>query len=119
MDWFRINLRLGSRLALFALALQLVLSFGHFHGLDVAATAVAQAGSAMAPAQPTPDHHQDSVDLCAICVTMAMAGAAMIATPPALALPPPFALRRFAAAAGRAEPNTARNAFQPRAPPLA
>jgi len=32
MKWFRSNIKHGSRLALFALALQLALSFGHFHG---------------------------------------------------------------------------------------
>src|SRR6202011_6376655 len=30
MKWFRTNIRRGSRLALFALAIQFVLSFGHF-----------------------------------------------------------------------------------------
>lgn len=32
MKWFRSNIRLGSRLALLALAIQFLLSFGHFHG---------------------------------------------------------------------------------------
>lgn len=32
MKWFRSNVRLGSRLALLALAIQFLLSFGHFHG---------------------------------------------------------------------------------------
>src|SRR5260221_12497744 len=32
MKWFRSNIRRGSRLALFALAIQFLLSFGHFHG---------------------------------------------------------------------------------------
>src|SRR5260370_28035600 len=31
MKWFRSNIRRGSRLALFALAVQFLLSFGHFH----------------------------------------------------------------------------------------
>jgi hypothetical protein len=31
MKWFRSNIRLGSRLALFALTIQFLLSFGHFH----------------------------------------------------------------------------------------
>lgn len=33
MKWFRSNLRFGSRLALFGLAIQFLLSFGHFHGV--------------------------------------------------------------------------------------
>jgi hypothetical protein len=32
MKWFRSNVRHGSWLALFALAIQVLLSFGHFHG---------------------------------------------------------------------------------------
>src|SRR5919206_2283834 len=32
MKWFRSNIRRGSQLALFALAIQFLLSFGHFHG---------------------------------------------------------------------------------------
>jgi len=32
MRWFRSNIRMGSRLALIALAVQFLLSFGHFHG---------------------------------------------------------------------------------------
>ena len=31
MKWFRSNIKTGSRLALFALAIQFALSFGHFH----------------------------------------------------------------------------------------
>ena len=31
MNWFRKHLKHGSRLALLALAIQFVLSFGHFH----------------------------------------------------------------------------------------
>jgi hypothetical protein len=41
MNWFRKHLKHGSRLALFALAIQFALSFGHFHG------SVAQAASAI------------------------------------------------------------------------
>jgi hypothetical protein len=31
MQWFRANLKVGARLGLFALTLQIVLSFGHVH----------------------------------------------------------------------------------------
>ena len=39
MKWFRSNIRRGSRLALFALAFQFLLSFGHFHSSSAQATA--------------------------------------------------------------------------------
>ena len=35
MRWFRANRILGSRLALFALAVQFVLAFGHIHHDDI------------------------------------------------------------------------------------
>jgi hypothetical protein len=37
MKWFRSNIRLGSRLAICALAIQFLLSFGHFHDLNLQA----------------------------------------------------------------------------------
>src|SRR6478672_13443888 len=44
MKWFRSNIKHGSRLALFALALQLALSFGHFHGGVAQAAPAVQSG---------------------------------------------------------------------------
>src|SRR5437588_13048167 len=49
VNWFRKHLKHGSRLALFALAIQFGLSFGHFHGI------AAQAASAIATAQTQAD----------------------------------------------------------------
>src|SRR5260370_7977226 len=49
MKWFRSNIRYGSRLALFALAIQFLLSFGHFHGSAQAAPALVDANQ--------PGHH--------------------------------------------------------------
>ena len=44
MKWFRSNIKHGSRLALFALAVQLALSFGHFHGVAAYAAPAFQSG---------------------------------------------------------------------------
>jgi hypothetical protein len=117
MNWVRSNIRLGSRLALIALALQLALSFGHFHPI-AAPTAGAQVLSANGPAQPASDHDRDSaLDLCAICAVMAMAQALTIVAPPALPLPQDFAFRYLASETGSLELTAPRSAFQPRAPP--
>ena len=43
MNWFRKHLKHGSRLALFALAIQFALSFGHFHGVAAQAAPAIQA----------------------------------------------------------------------------
>src|SRR5215470_9011362 len=79
MHWFRTNIRLGARLALLALAVQVVLSFGHVHfygfGLAAAKAApavVAQGQNAVVPGKPAPIHKSDgSSDVdCAICALL-------------------------------------------------
>lgn len=62
MKWFRSNIRLGSRLALLALAIQFLLSFGHFH------EGGAQAASASMDAKRPGLHHR-------VGVTVAQSGA--------------------------------------------
>jgi len=132
MKWFRSNIGLGSRLALFALAIQFLLSFGHFHGGG------AQAASASLAAERSGLH--DIVgfaaslqlnsstgdapigqpgDDCAICATIALANTMVDATPPYLLAPQATALGYLTTEAGFADLNSARVAFQPRAPPIA
>ena len=145
MKWFRSNIGLGSRLALFALAIQFLLSFGHFHG-------GAQAVSAAAAAKPSEVH--DTLDLaasragaseraspaiamvglknssdhapagrpgddCAICAVIALANAMVDAAPPGLLVPHAIAFSYSDADAGLLDLNSASVAFQPRAPPTA
>src|SRR5437667_2470260 len=115
MNWFRSNVRHGSRLALLALAIQIVLSFGHLHtsgaqaapaltdgnqpGLD---DTVRSAGTDLeawasdedafrAAGLKTPGHEPDGqpTDDCAICAVMALANALVVATPPCPLSPPP------------------------------
>jgi hypothetical protein len=147
MKWFRSNIRLGSRLALFALAIQFLLSFGHFHGSS------AHAASAPADLQPSGLHQTTGFaatpldaseraslanasgpvrsrtssgdapggqpgDDCAICAVMALANAMVDAAPPYLPAPQAAAFSFFAVDAGFADLNSARVAFQPRAPPI-
>src|SRR5689334_1409808 len=106
MKWFRRNIRTGSRLALFALALQLVLSFGHSHFNAAQAATSIQALTDLAPAQhlaaevaskrqqPAGHHdNQPSNEPCAICAVMAMANQLVFATPAVLPLPDAIELR--------------------------
>jgi hypothetical protein len=139
MNWFRSNLKSGSRLALVALALQFALSFGHCHGV-----AAAQAGPATqswpalsdlcyfngfrAPdaagesAQPqlasNSDSDQQQSDACPICAVIVLVNAALLATPPLLVLPQSVDFLYLTADAGFVHPKAARIAFQPRAPPV-
>jgi hypothetical protein len=125
MKWFRSNIRHGSRLALFALAIQFALSFGHFHGIAAQAAPaiqsdVSQTAGSVEP-QPSPSHDSDQqpVDPCAICAVMALANAALFATPPVLLLPQAVEFLYLTTDAEFIHLNSIRVAFQPRAPPAA
>ena len=131
MKWFRSNIKHGSRFALFALALQFALSFGHFHGGVAQAAPAVQSGSANnvsaadpvgenAQQQPASNHDSDQQqgDVCAICAVVALANAMLFATPPLLLLPQAIEILYLSTDAEFAHLNSARVAFQPRAPPL-
>jgi hypothetical protein len=134
MKWFRSNIRHGSRVALFALVVQFVLSFGHFHGIAAQAAPAIQSSAALSdisPAaasatdrtaqQPSPAGHdpdQQRSDTCAICAVMALANATLFATPPLLLLPQAVEFLYLTTDAEFVHLNSARVAFQPRAPPV-
>ena len=93
MRWFRTHIGLGSRLALFALTIQLVLSFGHVH---VGKIAPASSHGAMTVAQapdrddgPSPKPHTGADDFCAICATVGLLASS--ALPEAASLVTPVA----------------------------
>jgi hypothetical protein len=144
MKWFRSNIRLGSRLALLALAIQFLLSFGHFHGgsASVASADAKRPGlhDGIAPAatqlvtadQASPAKRlvrlrtsSDHAPLghpgedCAICAVMALANTMLDAAPPMLLSPQATVFSYRPVAARFAEPESVRVAFQPRAPPIA
>ena len=137
MKWFRSNIKRGSRLALFALAIQFVVSFGHFHTVaaqaaqaiqpDTAPFELSHANGLAAPSgvsesaqqqsPSTPDSDQRQSDPCAICAVMALANAVLFATPPILLLPQAIEFLYLTTDAEFVHLNSARVAFQPRAPP--
>ncbi len=131
MKWFRSNIKYGSRLALLALALQFGLSFGHFHAsaqeaLTVQAVA-AQSDITVATdpvdhaARQTPSHNdsdQHPAEACANCAVLALASTVLFAEPPILLLPQAIELLHLITDAEFVHLNSARVAFQPRAPPL-
>jgi hypothetical protein len=136
MKWFRSNIKHGSRLALFALAVQFGLSFGQFHGIAAQAAPAIQSGpvlsdasfanSLAAPAtvseagQQLPsdqDSDRQPADACAICAVMALANTLLFATPPLLLLPQAVEFLYLTTDAEFVHLNSARVAFQPRAPP--
>jgi hypothetical protein len=116
MRWFRSHRRRGAWLALFALALQLALTFAHVHPL-VVATAAALAQSQDGPAQPEPGG--PASDPCAVCTLIQMAGTLVPASSPALALPVAVDGQYLAISIDRPRATSPPRLFQARAPPVA
>ena len=120
-------MRSGARLALFALAVQMVVSFGHMHGDDLGRPALATSDQTQiefattgAPGHPAnQDHHPASDDYCPVCATMALVATAMPSLPPVLLMPVP--IRRVWPAETPVQAFSIQVAlsFQARAPPLA
>jgi DUF2946 family protein len=125
---------------LFALAVQFVLSFGHFHGISANAEPGVQPGAghielssgraAQAldarlsatnadPPRPASDHDGDHqpADTCDICAVMSLASAAMSAMPPVLLLPQAVSFSYQTTDTGLVRLDSGRAGFQPRAPP--
>ncbi len=120
MRWVRQTRRFGGWLALFALALQLTLSFGHMHAEDFAPAAIQTSTAAGDDGGAPADHdhglgHHD----CDICATMAMLASLVVPLPPSVALP---AYSRFIVLAETGPQivfGFVPRQFQARAPPLA
>lgn len=96
MRWFRANRKTGGRLALFALALQFVLSFGHIHREDIYGPSYGVAGAAKiaastvldkSPSNPSnqPATHHD--DYCAVCASISLLSNSFVAAAPQLPVP--------------------------------
>jgi len=121
MKWFRSNIKRGSRLALFALAIQFALSFGHFHGVAAQAAPAVQSVAINVAGQQLPASNHDSDqqpgDTCAICAVVALANTVLFATPPLLLLPEAVDFLYRTTDAEFVHLNAVRVAFQPRAPP--
>ena len=135
MKWYRKHVKTGSRLALFALAIQFALSFGHFHGEIARAAPAIEAGLANAdpalaaalatsqapseavqqPSGPDTDRHSSD---CAICAVLSLANNFLFATPPLLELPQAVELLHLATGAEFTHLGSLHPAFQSRAPPV-
>jgi hypothetical protein len=127
MRWFRSRKRAGSYLALFALAFQLAVSFGHVHleriappsvGASALAGAQIPAADFNAPSNPT-GHEDLADDCCPICTLIHLAGALVPAEMPSLPLPTVFGRLRLEVAAEFDLTASHTALFRARAPPIA
>jgi hypothetical protein len=97
MNWFRSKSRSAALLALFALALQMILAFGHLHRDDLGLPPLADsdrtqmtADGTAAPAHPGDQpSHRSGDDYCAICASMVLIASAVPSLPPVLVVPDP------------------------------
>ena len=132
MRWRRSNMRLGLWSALFAITIQLALSFGHLHPgigsagtnsillalLDNQSSATAPDQDA-APAIPKKSPHRTASDFCAICSLIQLTGTMLPAARPPL--PQPIVLGRALLGHGDqlALAPSHRGLWHARAPPIA
>jgi len=116
-------MRFGSWCALFALTIQLVLSFGHLHfASSAAAAALASAAAerlAAAPDDtPTPSKHSRVADYCTICASLHLAGL-LTAEPPSVSTLRPASGERLKVLIEASSSIYSKLPFNARAPPLA
>jgi hypothetical protein len=121
MRWFRSQGRASAGVALFALLIQLAVSFGHIHlepaHFDAAGEAAATATDI---AKTDPHGDDDRTDrACAICILNQLVGAAQTVAAPEISVAP---LARSIAptfVSGQIATDPPPAAFRSRAPPLA
>jgi hypothetical protein len=122
MHWFRSNICLGSRLALFALAAQMQLSFGHVHlptGALSSAPSMLTDGSSASCTNGPVNKSKGSIDhYCPICALIQLLTTATPPGVPALPLPRNLAETALQAPAKLAFALSPHFSFQARAPPL-
>ena len=123
MRWIRQNVRLGAACALFALAIQLALSFSHVHLGPIAGS---QPASLAQPASDTPDSggglkhkpNRPADKTCDICILIQLAGAAAPAAAPEPAQPVAFGPAWHAIRTDRSLAPSRLALFHARAPPI-
>jgi DUF2946 family protein len=119
MRWLRLRQQYCSWVALLALALQLVLSFGHVHGLPTGgptAVAAISEGSGSPPQPAGGEQHDD--DYCAICAVQALLSSGQTASAPALPVVAAPAATEIIFTVERVRANRPLAAFRSRAPPI-
>ena len=123
MPWVRSNRRIAAWVASFALALQLVLSFGHMHleSMGLASPAVASSaqsqGAANDGAPPGGNRGEGADDICAICAALSLTATSALPTVVALVLALAQGREWLADVRSALIPFTLHFAFQARAPP--
>jgi hypothetical protein len=127
MRWVRTNLRRGAWCALLAMAIQIVVSFGHAHRIEgfrqgaflLQATAGIHNQSPNDSSDPASKPGGLVVDYCAICVVIKMGASMIPADAPASGVPVDASTIQFLPHPEAAPSALGRLLFQARAPPSA
>ena len=117
MNWLRSRTKRLTLLALFALALQFGLSFGHVHHDRAFAGKATISDQASAPSRDNGGDTDGRQDLCAICATVALANALIDSTPPVLPVPAETIASDILPASAAHSTSAYPLGFQSRAPP--
>ncbi|MBO0752114.1 MAG: DUF2946 family protein [Bradyrhizobiaceae bacterium] len=120
MQWVRVNRRFGAWCALVALALQIILSFGHTHAIGrIAAGGHASATAVHALKRGDPDSPRGSspFEYCPVCAVIKMGASAVPPDAPAWCLPAIAGDVRFAPCTEVAVRSPEHRPFHARAPP--
>jgi hypothetical protein len=119
MRWFRTNMQFGARLALIALALQLVLTFGHVHAPSAATPTTLQTSQADGTA-PQDRYHKGLADTdCLTCALIQLSAMSAPSVAPELPLPVAFDFVTLQPRIEIAAATAPEASFQARAPPAA
>jgi Protein of unknown function (DUF2946) len=123
MGWVHRQKRHGVALALIALAVQIVVTFGHVHlhsGVQNAPAAITHSTVRADKNSQTPTPIPgDDEDYCALCASIFLTSTAFAPAPPQLPLPANFErVEHFSNAAAAVKPRQ-HLAFRSRAPPAA
>ena len=117
MRWFRTNGQFGACLALIALALQLVLTFGHVHAPTAALASAVKTSQSNGTAPQGPNHNGLADSDCPTCALIQLSAISAPSVAPQLPMPVAIdfvALRPCTEVAAATAPQAS---FQARAPP--
>jgi hypothetical protein len=117
MRWFRTNRQSGSRLALIALALQLVLTFGHVHAPLATVASVVQATPSHDAMPQGPNHNGIADSDCPTCALIQLSAISVPSVAPQLPLSLVIGFVTLRPRAEVAAATATQASFQARAPP--
>jgi hypothetical protein len=119
MRWFRTNRQIGARLALIAVVLQLVLTFGHVHVPSAALSSAVLISQSNGTAPQGPDHNGRPGSDCPTCALIQLSAISAPSVAPQLPLPWAIDFVTVQPYTELAPATALRASFQARAPPAA